>query len=283
MAVTLAGPGCAASEPSATDAPVGDRVLVVRGAPGTGGFLEGGSDDQLSDIGDPSTAAGNHGWATLAARLEDRGYVVDQVVEGDGGQPADLSPAVLGEVDVLVLGSNNAAYDPTSVDSVVDWVRSGGGLLVISDANWGTSWADAPQSDQPFLDPFDLRVNQDNGRYVVDRTDFTAPDHPVLVGVDAFDGEGVSPFTVLDVRPDADPVILAPAQGEVRRPVDDPGPLSPATTDDAALVAVTLGSGRMIGHFDRNTFFNVNGAGTDITRYDNGLLADRIVDWLARR
>ena len=37
------------------------RVLFIRGGSGTGGFLEGGADEQLSDIHDTSTAPGNHG------------------------------------------------------------------------------------------------------------------------------------------------------------------------------------------------------------------------------
>lgn len=267
----------------ATDAATGPRVLFVRGASGTGGFLEGGSDGQLSDVRDASTAAGNHGWATLAARLEENGFVVRQVVEGPGGEPADLSAEMLRDVDVLVLGSNNAGYDGGHVAAVVSWVRDGGGLLVISDANWGTTWSDAPSSDQPFLDPFDLTVNQDNGRYVIERRDFAEPDHPLLRSVDAFDGEGVSPFTVTDRRDDVDPLILARAVGEVRRPVGDPGPLTPATDEDAALVVASLGEGRMVGHFDRNTFFNSGGAGTDITRFDNAELADGVFDWLAQR
>jgi hypothetical protein len=257
------------------------KVLFVRGAPGSGGFLEGGSDDQLSDIDDRGTREGNHGWGALAGRLEQRGYVVGQVVEPSTGEPADLDVDLLRGTDVLVLGSNNADYPARTVARVVDWVRRGGGLLVISDANWGRSWADAPASDQPFLVPFDLVVNQDHGRYAVERRQFAAADHPLLEGVDAFDGEGVSPFTVVDHHDDVAPLVVAPATGEIRRPSGDPGPLEPATDADAALVAVTLGEGRMVGHFDRNTFFNRNGAGTDITRFDNGRLAQNVIDWLA--
>ena len=33
------------------------------------------------------------------------------------------------------------------------------------------------------------------------------------------------------------------------------------------------GNGRVICHFDRNTFFNLNGAGSDINRFDNAQLA----------
>lgn len=267
--------------PSPGDTSDGARVLVVRGAAGSGGFLEGGSDDQLSDVGDRRTSEGNHGWGTLADNLEDRGYAVSQVVEPSTGRPADLDDVLLRSTDVLVLGSNNADYSPETVERVVNWVRRGGGLLVISDANWGSSWADAPASDQPFLERFDLVVNQDHGRYAVERSQFVAADHPLLDGVDAFDGEGVSPFTVVDQYDDVDPLIVAPAAGDVRRPTGNPGPLEPSSDVDAALVAVTLGQGRMVGHYDRNTFFNRNGAGTDITRLDNAALAENIIDWLA--
>jgi hypothetical protein len=274
------GSPASAQVPSPTGSTDGTTVLFVRGADGSGGFLEGGSDDQLSDIRDRTTTEGNHGWGTLADRLEDRGYSVSQVVEPAGAGPARLDTLLAG-TDVLVLGSNNADYSAEAVSEVVDWVRRGGGLLVISDANWGQSWADAAASDQPFLQEFDLVVNQDHGRYAVERRQFVASDHPLVDGVDAFDGEGVSPFTVVDRHDDVEPVIVAPAAGDVRRPTGDPGPLEPSTDADAALVAVPFGQGRMVGHYDRNTFFNRNGAGTDITRVDNAALADNIIDWLA--
>jgi len=40
-------------------------------------------------------------------------------------------------------------------------------------------------------------------------------------------------------------------------------------------------AGRIAGHFDRNTFFNTNGAGTDITRFDNLQYALNLFAWLA--
>ena len=52
-----------------------------------------------------------------------------------------------------------------------------------------------------------------------------------------------------------------------------------ATTSDASLLALEAGSGRIIGHFDRNTFFNLNGAGTNINRFDNEQLALNIFEF----
>src|SRR6476619_1988111 len=60
-------------------------ILFVRGADRSGGFLEANNDagrtEQLADINNASTAAGNHGWATLAGTLRDAGYVVEQIKE----------------------------------------------------------------------------------------------------------------------------------------------------------------------------------------------------------
>lgn len=271
-----------------------DSVLFVRGGPGTGGFLEGGSDEQLSDITNDATFGGNHGWGQLADLLESEGYLLEQVIEGpiDDNQPIDFAALDLSAYDVIVLGSNNAAYPPAAVDAIEDFVRDGGGLLVISDANWGTDWCDAPTSDQPFLDRFGLVMNQDRGTYSICREDgdfvVAGADqggHPILAPIDCFDGEGVSPITLAD-----DPVagvrgrILANAEGLVRRNEGSgQGPSTPATDDDGALVVALAGRGRLAGHYDRNTFFNQNGAGTSLVRFDNAAYASRLFAWLAGR
>src|SRR5436189_109802 len=74
------------------------------------------------------------------------------------------------------------------------FVRGGGAALFRSDANFGSNWGDAPGSDQQFLDRFGLAINQDKGQYAVSRSagDFLQGDHPILAGVNSFDGEGVS-------------------------------------------------------------------------------------------
>jgi len=260
------------------------RVLFIRGGPGTGGFLEGGSDEQLSDITNAKTAKGNHGWAELAAELRGLGLVLEQRIEGPAGNntPVPLSAVTLARYRVVVFGSNNADYDKGSVDALEAWVRAGGGALFISDANWGRDWPDASASDQRFLDRFDLRMNQDHGAYARAASSYVVPTHPILAGVKSFDGEGVTPVTVTDLLPGVKPRVLVPAQGKVRRgSAKGPGPLTDATAADAALAVVEPGKGRVACHFDRNTFFNVNGAGTSLSRLDNRRYARNLFRWLA--
>jgi hypothetical protein len=262
------------------------RVLFIRGGSGTGGFLEGGADEHLSDVTDQSTLGYNHGFGQLAALLEtELGLAVDQRVEGPASAttPVDLASFDLGRYAVIVFGSNNASYRTTDVDRLIAFVEDGGGALFASDGNWGSFWDKAPSSDQPFLGAFGLIMNQDGGGLVrLDGEDFLVPDHPILAGVQSFDGEGVSPCTLSrDPAALATPLPLVRTEGVVRRNTAPEGPVEPSTPDDAALTVVELGRGRVACHFDRNTFFNENGAGTSIAVVGNRTYARNLFAWLA--
>ncbi|MFK7962028.1 MAG: hypothetical protein AB8G96_16055 [Phycisphaerales bacterium] len=271
-----------------------ETILFIRGGAGTGGFLSGGSDSHLSDIGDQSTNGGNTAWGQFADLLESQGYTLEQLIEGpvDDNTPIDFTAIDLSAYAAIVLGSNNAEYTEASVDAVEAFVRAGGGLMAISDANWGVNWGDAPTSDQPFLDRFGLIMNQDRGTYGICRGDgdffvvgIDQGDHPILAGIECFDGEGVSPVSLADtVPPGVRRRILSNAEGQVRRNTSEgQGPSSPATDDDASLVIALAGRGRVVGHFDRNTFFNENGAGTSLVRLDNTAYATQLMAWLSGR
>ncbi len=114
--------------------------------------------------------------------------------------------------------------------------------------------------------------------------EFRDPSSTILAGVDDFDGEGVSPFTLpsdlstLPADVTAQIIVGVPAGQTIRGPGNNQ---RPATTSDASLVALEVGSGRVIGHFDRNTFFNLNGAGTNINRFDNAQLALNIFEYVS--
>ncbi len=285
------------------------QVLFIRGANRSGGFLEAGDDaqrtSQLADINNASTSGGNHGWNTLANTLTGNGFNVTQVIEpllsGDpatgqtSGGPLNFTDSTganyvnLNAYQVIVFGSNNAVYGSPAVDAFESYIRGGGGAIFISDANFGSNWADASNSDQPFLSRFGMTMNQDQGTYSLTRRngEFLVPNHPILAGVNAFDGEGVTPITVSNVLPAGVSVeILAQAEGNVRRnqaPFDSnsQGPTTPSTVQDAVLLAAIIDNGRLVGHFDRNTFFNLNGAGTNITRFDNQQLAINMFSWAA--
>jgi hypothetical protein len=284
---------CVTASPSFA-APQAERVVFVRGASGTGGFLEGGSDEQLSDINNFSTSGGNHGFGQLMQTLTAEGFAVEQVVENTTGAPVDFAALDLSTVSVLVLGSNNQTYSGADVEAVTDFVFGGGGLLVISDANWGSDWGKAPTSDQPFLNPYGLIMNQDTSTYVSRASDgdHLVPIDPVLAGpnlaidasddVLAFDGEGVSPLTVGPTPAGVQVQILARAENNIHvNDAQGSGSFRPAGPNDACLVLAYYGSGAVIGHFDRNTFFNTNGAGTNITRFDNTQYARNIFRFLS--
>jgi hypothetical protein len=277
------------------------NILFIRGATRSGGFLDGGSvavrDEQLADINNASTAAGNHGWATLRATLEGAGYTVEQRAEareatsGDvsNGKPFRFDAEDLTRYSVIVLGSNNARYPSAIVDALDAYVRNGGAVLFISDGNFGSHWRDAPDSDQAFLARYGVVVNQDAGTYALTRTDghFVAADHPVLAGVDVFDGEGVSPF-VMPVTPPAGVTLtrLVAARNQTRNndgadPAENfAGSLRATNSRDASLFVGNVARGRFAGYFDRNTFFNANGAGSELAKNDNRELALNLFAWL---
>ena len=263
-------------------------ILFVRGADRSGGFLEAGNDsqrtEQLADIFNNSTNGGNHGWNELRLALLGNGFDVTQVIEPlednapptgqTTGAPIAFETMDLFQYDVIVFGSNNALYSQISVDAVEDYVRAGGAAIFISDANFGSDWADASDSDQLFVDRFGLIMHQDQGTYAIDSDEFLVPDHPIFENVNSFDGEGVTPIEVGNLTPGVTVQILAQAEGNTRLNEEpfgnnNQGPSVPSDEDDAVTLCAIADFGRVIGHFDRNTFFNQNGAGTNINRLSN--------------
>jgi hypothetical protein len=280
-------------EPRVFFAAAGEKILFIRGGSGTAGFLTGGTpsqrDSQLSDINDNSTAANNNGWGALAALLRGDGFVVEQLAEGPAANntPVNLAGIDLSRYKLIVFGSNNATYPKASIDAIESFVRAGGGALFISDANFGSSYGDAPSSDQQFLDRFGLIMNQDKvGTPVMTRAggDFVQSDHPILAGVNAFDGEGVSVGVRSTPTAGVTPqVIVRATAGSLTRNNDNAtkGSDRAVTTLDGALIVAAAGLGRVAVAFDRNTFFNNNGTGTSLARFDNSRYAKNLFEWSA--
>ncbi len=270
-----------------------DRVLFIRGGDGTGGVVEATNraerTEQLADIINTSESRGNHGWATLAKTLGANGFELEQALEGPEEKPApiELDKQNLSHYAIIVFGSNNATYTDAQVDAFWKYIRAGGSALFISDANFGNTWQAAPNSDQKLLARSGVIVNQDHGTYTVERgkADYIAPDHPILKNVGKFDGEGVSPVQMPEKAPDGFTVTqIARAKGKTR--INDgskQGTERDVTPRDSSLLVIEHGHGRVACHFDRNTFFNVNGAGTSIERHDNKRYAINLFGWLARR
>ncbi len=251
------------------------RVLVVRGGLGTAGFLQGRSDQDLSDLFNERMG----GLARFGALLAGDGYEVTQVEEGPGGTKVDLGAVDLERYGLVVLGSNNATYGPADAVRLAAYVRAGGSVLAFADANFGKDWRAAADSDQQLLERFGLTVSQDNGKpQALAAADLAAPDHPVLRGVDKVDGYGATAFTLSRGAPEAQATILARPNTPVRENTGDgsqPGPDRASTADDGAIVAVTLGQGRVLATFDRDTFF-----GSSLAQAGNRTFTLNAVRWL---
>src|SRR5207237_106664 len=117
---------------------------------------------------------------------------------------------------------------------------------------------------------------------------FAVPGHPVLLGVNAFDGEGVSPIVVPQTPPAGVKITrLVGARSQTRNNDGTSaanqyaGSLRAVNSRDASLVLGNAGRGPVVGVSDRNTFFNLTGAGTNITRLNNKQLALNLFGWVA--
>jgi hypothetical protein len=196
---------------------INGTILFVRGATRSGGFLDGGSpalrDDQLADINNASTATGNHGWATLARTLRDAGFVVEQITEPKG---PDTSNVIAGRpIRFENMGPVEVLRDRLRVEqrAIPARIRRCGRQLhpqrrrraLHLRCQLRLALARRAGSDQSFLARYGVIVNQDNGVYALTRAggDFAVPTHPILNGVDVFDGEGVSPLVVPETPPPA--------------------------------------------------------------------------------
>jgi len=265
------------------------NVLFVRGGDNSGGWLEFpqfSKTEQLADITNFTNNQTNHGWGEFAATLRNNGYTVTQIKEGGGGSsPINFAGMNLAQYDIIVLGSNNAPYNNAQVNAIDNWVKNGGGLLTISDTNFGSSWCDAPNSDQAFLNRYGIIVHQDRGFYTLKRNngDFLIPNHPILNGVNSFEGEGVSPFKLANTIPSGVTVQKIVRAKDKVRLNDGPctGRIRNVNNGDLSLITATAGRGRVVGYFDRNTFFNRNGAGSNINKFDNKRFMLNIFAWLA--
>jgi hypothetical protein len=196
----------------------------------------------------------------------------------------------------VVFGSNNKRYSTAEVQAFHAYVDAGGSALFHSDANWGTVWGAAPNSDNDFLLRYGAEVYQDNGTAVFARTEpgrFLIPDHPYLSGTDGaggnhdvnqFDGEGISPFRVFQGSDGYQAVRLVSADGlavRLNTPDGSPGQLQLAGPADCVAFLVERGQRRVAGVIDRNTFFNQGGVGSSLFRFDNRQLALNLFRWLA--
>jgi len=238
---------------------------------------------------------GSRGMSQFKATIEGGPLIQASGVEFEIAEAYDaattLDAATLGQYDVVILGSNNKMFSAAERDAVGQWVRDGGGLIAWSDSAFGGDFRQVGvgnpvgrDSNNTITTQFGMFFLRDNGagNYAIKQYEFDhfLNDHDRDEGV-VFRGEGVSV-----VRVSGEAKLLAKLQdgglgGQIRLHNDDQndpaiGPLNEQT--DAALAIAQIDRGRVIGTFDRNTFWNA-GEGTRLSHVDNAEYAQRLVLW----
>jgi hypothetical protein len=210
--------------------------------------------------------AGGLGYSQFAEQIDAAGLNWIEMLDSD----ITLNEANLAPYSVLVLSSNNRRFSAAEQQAVVDFVNRGGGLLVYSDAAFGFN--QGPLSDNDILQHFGMEALHDNYAGVTD-VDTWTQSHYLTDGL-TIRGEGVSMIRVLG--PPAVKLGVCTLSC-VLNSVD-----GPFTDADTPLAIAEVGLGRVVATFDRNTFFNPPGAGTNITQVDNREYAGRLFRWLAQ-
>ncbi len=263
-------------------------------------YLIGSKPPALEDLRLWDTS--NVGYSQFRTTLENEGYKLTQQEAGPGSS-FTLTASYLNQFQVLILSSNNREFSATEEQIVWNWVNAGGGLVAWSDSAFGRD-ADGNGSADPdslkntvgrdsnnsLTDQFGLFFMRDTGGQYTYGGPGQAGDYqfdhylwqndPIDNNI-IFKGEGVSPMIV---SPPAQ--ILAYWQDADRVNGGSPYIMTEDAADGATwantagLAIATVGSGRVVGTFDRNTFWN-NGAGTDIDELDNRQYARNLINWAA--
>jgi hypothetical protein len=292
MAVVVLVSGWAVAQPP-TARVEGGQVLYLYGLvdasgdrPGEAGYS--GEPFHAMRLDDPSPL----GFSSFAEAIRELGYTVQQAYD----RQVTLDERTLAEVDVLILGSNNRLFTEAEAEALERWVRSGGGLIAWSDSAMGGDHSKVGLGNPVGRDSNNSLTERFGMHFLVDTGhDYSGPANKTPgVGITQWErphalnnhetdglaeqglvvyGEGVSPVRI---RPPA--VMLARLQnrgqigvGKVDRPYQP--------ERDAAVAVAEIGDGRVIGYFDRNTFFNRGGPGTDLTEVSNRAFAQRMVLW----
>lgn len=211
--------------------------------------------------------------------LEEVGFDLEERYDAS----VDLAdPDFLGDYKVIILGSNQHRFTQAEADAVAEWVKQGGGLVAWSDSAMGGLFSEPNvgigntkglDSNNDLTAQFGMEFLPDRGGGVFtvsawDEAHFIN-DYQVIsdagqdIGVE-FEGEGVSPIIVTE------PAIRLASV-----------PKGATTPQEAAVCYAEIGRGRVLGTFDRNTFWNTGGPGTDITKKDNREFTQRIILWVA--
>jgi hypothetical protein len=193
-----------------------------------------------------------------------------------------IGTAQLATYTVVVLGSNARALTVSEVSALSSYFGGGGSILTYADFQYGPdNWA----SDNGFLNQFGIEVFSDNFQPTVDITDAVAS-HPVMAGVKAIRGEGISQFRV-GAASLADNQVIARCSPLTRSgcilPPADQAKVQQGDVVACVVVRENPKGGRLAGVCDRNLFQNGPGPGSDLDQVDDRLFARNLFRWLSKQ
>lgn len=246
-------------------------------------FLQG---DHIPESGYPHSRVRDDG-----SKPESFSRLRTEVLEGDLGMTVDelvLSATAsfdaqkLRQYDVVVLGSNNRVFTSTEVKTLTDYFTNGGSLLTYADFQYGpTNW----DSDNSFLKQFGIEVMPDNFQPAVDITDIVTS-HPIMAGVKAIRGEGISQFHV-SAAALVQHMVIAKCSPLSRSgcvlPPEDQAKVIEGDVVACVVARRNVKGGRLATVCDRNIFHNGPGVGSDIDQGDDRLFARNLFRWLSKQ
>lgn len=248
----------------------------------------------------------NLGYSGFRDALAGAGFSLTEFEAGPGSTGL-LTDELLRNYQAIILSSNNRLFSDDEAAAVDRFVRAGGGIVAWSDAAFGWDQDNNGQLDPPSIEnntgitntigldsdntlttQFGMRFLRDTGvQAIVGQDQPYLFEHPIWQanagddGVIAFKGEGVSPIVV-----SGEAEVLFAYQDASLPQGGNPTGLTAADEMqgfalDASVAALAIaepGWGRVVGTFDRNTFWN-NGSGTNINEFDNRQFAINLVTW----
>lgn len=213
------------------------------------------------------------GFSTLRDALLEAGFLqVIEVVDAS----VSITPQLLSPHGIIVLGTNRKTFDAAEENAIESHVRAGAGLVSYSDSQFGS---DAPASDNQILSRFGLLTSNDNFGGPVLATTFVQ--HPISAGLPlGVRGEGVSLIEIVGNATDTFTNVI-PCLSNVTACFPNPAPAPSGSPNPtfSACAAVGAGSGRVVATFDRNTFFNFPGYGSNIFDVSNLQYALNLFFW----
>lgn len=288
-----------APDGTARSAPAGQltpRAFVPSFSSGSGGdavksapakrvlFVQG---DHIPESGYPHSRVKDDG-----SKPESFTRLRSEVLEGDLKlaveelvltQDTRLDQVPLGQYAAVVLGSNaRPLLAGEEAGALQAYVARGGSVLVYADFQYGpNNWA----SDNSLLSLLGIEVLSDNFQPTVDITDIDSA-HPIMAGVKAIRGEGISQFRVSAAAAKSGVRVLAKCSPLTRSgcilPPSDQARVQPGDVVACVVVLEANTGGRFAGVCDRNLFQNGPGPGSDLDQVDDRLFARNLFRWLAK-